>query len=496
MACAVIAGLVTATAVVAQEIPVEPSPAGEDAAAEIERLHAEAVEEYTAGRYAEAIALWREILEQSPTDTIALYNAACAQVKLGSHDKALNLLEGAILCGFVNFERLKRDPDLAPLHGEERFQAILATIDEAYAKAADHMQEWARQALGEKAIVERDERYRIIYGTSLDRETFDRVKATLDKQIAMQIEAFFGDPPNSYVLLLVPTPTQADAILQSVRIGGYYDHDTRRLVMRDVGPALRHEMTHALHHAQMDRLGQDHPMWIQEGLASMFEMYDLDDAGGYVVRDNTRLNIVLNLRGAASLTPWNKLFADDDRRFVRSRPRAKYAEARAVFQYLAEKGRLEEWYRVYVEEIYVSDRSGAAAFERVFGQPLDATERDYRLWLATKAKVAEEVDEDLPALGLWVADQGANDGVLIVGVNPGGAAKRAGVRGSEVIVAVDGKPVYVVEEVVNEILVRGLGAEVTLRLRHGIKYREVKVPLRPVKPSRHVEVVQPPGVPV
>lgn len=459
----------------------------------ITELHEQAVDLYTDGKTDDALALWVRILQSDPRDTTALYNSACAVTKLGYTDEAFKLLEAAIHCGFVNFEHLKRDPDLAPLREDERFGTLLASVETMYSQAADHMEAWAREMLGPDAIIERSEAMRIVYATDIDQDTFDQMKRSLEAQVRMQIESFFGAAPNSFVLLVVPSPATADELIGSVRIGGFYDHDTRRLVMRDIGPSLRHEITHALHHAQMDRLEQDHPMWIQEGLASMFEMYELDEAGRYRVLDNTRINIAINLQRSAALTSWEDLFAQDDRKFTKQKSRAKYAQARAVFQFLAEEGRLEEWYQVYVEK-YAEDRTGLLAFRTVYGEEIDDIERRWRLWLREKEKVLEQVPEERPALGVWIADQAANDGVQIVGLHPGGAAKAAGVRSREVITAIDGVAVYVVEEVVAEILKRGEGAIVKVTLKRGKISREVEIELAPVRVNRRRPIVQEPGV--
>lgn len=458
-------------------------------------LHEEALAHYAAGRTEDALSAWVRILRSRPRDTAALYNSACAVTRLGFPEEAFKLLDLAVQFGFVNFEHLKRDPDLAALRSDPRYDELIGSIEKRYADAAEHMEAWSRETLGGGAIIERVESLRLVLATNLERETFERMRRSIEEQVRLQIGMLFDGPPNSYVLVLVPTPEKADELIGSVYVGGFYDHDTRRLVLRDLGPSLRHEITHALHHGQMDRLGQSHPMWIQEGLASMFEMYDAGPDGRYRVLDNTRLNIVLNLRRAASLTKWRTFFAQEDDRFNRVRARAKYAEARAIFQFLAEQGRLEEWYRLYLST-YGEDRSGALAFERLFARSLDEVEREYRTWLGAKEKVAEKVRRDQPSLGVWVADQAANDGVQIVGINPGGAARQAGLRAGEVITEINGRPMYSVEELVADILRRDEGEEVTLRVRRGKVYRDVKVTLQRIRESRATRDLDEPGTSV
>lgn len=61
----------------------------------------------------------------SPSD---LYNAACGYALLGSKDKALDWLERAIRAGAGNRRMIETDDDLASLHGEPRFDALLRKL--------------------------------------------------------------------------------------------------------------------------------------------------------------------------------------------------------------------------------------------------------------------------------------------------------------------------------------------------------------------------------
>lgn len=461
---------------------------------QIVALHEKGVALFQAEKYDESLEVWREILGANPKDSIALYNAACTQVKLSYHDKAVALLERAVLAGFVDFDDMKRDPDLEPIREHPRYVALVNAIDEAVDRAGETMEQRARQMLDDDATVDRDERLRFVYATSLEPSSHAAMRATIDRQLDWQIEHLFDAPPNSWVLVVVPSPERADEILRSARVGGFYDHDLRRLVTREIGPSLRHELTHALHHAQMDRLGQTHPMWLQEGLASVFELYDLHDDGTMTVLPNSRMNVAVNLAKINGLSDWTRLFKESDRRFTRNRPRAKYAETRAIFQFLASEGRLVSWYRTYLET-YDEDPTGALAFEREFETPLEEVERAFRLWVRAHDKVAEEIASDQPALGVWLSDQLANDGVRIVGVNPGGAARREGIRANDVILSIDGRPMYASEEIVYEIGRREAGEEVTLKLRRIAREFEVTIKLRPVTPPRNIDAaVSAPGI--
>lgn len=475
-----------------QEQSSEPKTLTDD---QIKALHNQVAELCGRKEYEQALSVLLEILTARPGDSMALYNAACVQAQLGQLDKSVSLLHEAVLAGFVSFDTMKVDPDLEPIREHPEYEALLKAINTAYENAAEFMLEWSRKSLGDEAIIEKEDDLRLVLATSLSPETAERMKRSVRGQMEYQIAHLFGTAPSAYVLLLVPTPEQADRIINSVRVGGFYDHDTRRLVTRDLGPSLRHEITHVLHHAQMDRLGQRHPMWIQEGLALAFEHYEAGPGGAIRVLANARNNVAINLSRAAALTDWRKFVTIEASQFNQVRARARYAEARAMFQYVSETapGGLEAWYRTYIET-YDEDATGLRAFETVYGQPLDQIERGYRVWLRDTEKVPESVHEREPAVGAWVANQMANDGVGIVAVHPGGAGREAGLKPRDIILEIDGKPVYDAEELVMEVLRHREGEVIRLKIRRFKAEQEVTITLRPVDTRRGVEHLQEPGV--
>ncbi len=460
----------------------------------LQSLKDKALGHYSKGEYSDALATYAEVLLFVPNDVIALYNSACVQAKLGHPSKAAKLLIVAVGAGFVDIERMMNDADLDSVRDQAEYEAILEMREDLRLAAADRLETYARQVLGKDVIIERNDELRIIYAVRLSTETFAQMKNRVEPQLRWQMKHLFDGPPNDYVLLMVPTAEQADAIIGSYRVAGFYSHDSKRLVTRDLGPSLQHELTHALHHGHMDRHGQQHPVWMQEGLASIFEMYTLEEgvAGGIRVKDNTRINIAVNLYKIRGLTKWKKFFSLSNHRFVNTRPRAMYAEARCILQYVSEQGKCVEWYRNYVRD-YKEDATGRLAFEKTFGQDIKTIEKNFRLWLSTKTKVPEGVPEDKPALGLWVVDQNANDGVEIVGFHPGGASRRSGIAPREVITEMDGQPVFAVEELIQLVLKCRAGQTVTLKLRRGTRYHQVEIKVRPVRTPRGTEIVQAPG---
>ncbi|MFG0284929.1 MAG: TPR end-of-group domain-containing protein [Phycisphaerales bacterium JB039] len=81
------------------------------------------------GRIAEALEAHLKAAEFPEGRGTALYNAACACALLGHHDAALATLDEAVTAGFRNLRHLRDDPDFAPYHDDERYQAVVDRIE-------------------------------------------------------------------------------------------------------------------------------------------------------------------------------------------------------------------------------------------------------------------------------------------------------------------------------------------------------------------------------
>ncbi len=79
------------------------------------------------GETARGLACAGRALEIDPEDAGVRYNVACLYALQGEHDRALDALEECAALGFGNREWFARDPDLASLRDEPRFQALLVS---------------------------------------------------------------------------------------------------------------------------------------------------------------------------------------------------------------------------------------------------------------------------------------------------------------------------------------------------------------------------------
>lgn len=97
------------------------------------------------GRYTEAEKLMRELIErevrvqgpEGPGTALAVYNLACMEARAGKRDLAIGHLRHAIEHGLIarNLLAMVTDTDLNSLHGDPRFQQLVAL---AKTRAANH----------------------------------------------------------------------------------------------------------------------------------------------------------------------------------------------------------------------------------------------------------------------------------------------------------------------------------------------------------------------
>ena len=76
----------------------------------------------------ERSARWVErALSVDAEEPVIEYNAACVYVRLGRFDEAIRCLEASVGQGGLSADWVRNDPDLDPLRGDSRFQALLET---------------------------------------------------------------------------------------------------------------------------------------------------------------------------------------------------------------------------------------------------------------------------------------------------------------------------------------------------------------------------------
>ena len=327
--------------------------------------------------------------------------------------------------------------------------------------------------------VDRDADRKIVYVTALDPTSHDRMRAMIERQVDHLSSTLFDPQADQPALLVaVPTPRDADAFFGARQeVGGIYQPPSRRLVARNIGYSLRHELVHAVHHGHMKALGQAHPLWIQEGLSALYEHHDLDEEGVRFL-PNQRDNIVHRAARSRSLVPWRTLATmSEDRFMTRRRQLLHYAQVRSMFTWLADLDELERWYEHYTRD-FEDDPTGLLAFEEVLGAPVEDLERRWRRWILGRGTVDDTVRPGDASLGVLVGARLTNDGVKITDMIEGSAATEAGLRVDDVIVGIDEEEIRSMDDLMLFMGRCRTGQVVSVRLRRDVVYLAIDVTLR------------------
>lgn len=464
----------------APEAPADPAQTLQDqATAAFER------KDYAAARDA-----LTGLLAYKSDNAAVLYNLACALAQTGEIDAAGERLLDAITHGFVDFFHMEADAHLRPLAGSRAYEAVLLGWRELLDARADSNFESAKRAFGPPYHFARNPQLRLIYAAAFDEQTFAEAEADINAVAEWALATLFTDMrlddpaapepdprPDPWVTVILPTPEDFVRMIRSANVGGFYDHDQRRLISQDVGPSLRHEFLHVLHWRHMMRHGQKHPEWVMEGLGCLVEDIERSPApeGSLTPAPSWRTNIVKRLERAGRLLPLDELTSMPRERFVTRRPNAHYAQARAIMLHMALTGRLGAWYGAYVRS-FDRDPTGSAALEEAFGMPLREIDRAHKEWVRALPEVAEEIRPGMASLGV-VVTPGRGDGPAIESVLPGSDARRAGLRMGDVIVAVDGRPTRTMEDLVKILSEREVGERVEVSVRRGTRRVSTSVTL-------------------
>ncbi len=429
-----------------------------DRRAESSRLQERAVAAFEAGDIEAAVLLLTEQLALEPGNALAMYNLACVRCVGGEREMALDLLKSAIEHGFVDFEQMRRDPNLVDLHETELFKGILAQRRPILDAAGEMQFEGVRGKYGSRYVYGKDEELKVNFASAYDETTLEAAKIELRQISEWALEELFtelNEPAMREVdpWVVVVLPSERDFRVWAIatygpasvngefrRIGGAYNHGRKELVAMDLGGTLRHEFLHVLHWRSNMRLAQGHPVWIQEGLCSLVEDYEMV-RGRLVPVASWRTNTVKNLNRIGRVMDITDLAVMDRNRFNNSSPLANYATARAVFLFLQERRLLSEWYRHYTAN-YGDDPTGVASIEAVFGKGIDGVQEDFEDWIAGLDRVAEACSVGLVGCRVvWIVIvfyPGKGEGPIVSRL--GRAARSSGLRPRDVITAIEGRP--------------------------------------------------------
>lgn len=414
-----------------------------------------AIEAFNRQDFDEAERLWKAWSERDPAAFVPLYNLACARSMRGDVDGAGQHMLSAIQRGFADINQLKTDPNLRAFRRTETYAKILEGWGAFLDKRIDADMDAIRKAYGSRYNYTKDEKYRLAFASAYDtitsRQAREEVRRTADWAIKNVFTDLAGDAEgttDAWVMVILPTSAdfQRWAIetygdipgTATSTLGGAYAHDQKKLVTQDLGSTLRHEFFHVLHWRSADRLGQRHPVWIQEGLAALVEDMDQTRLGPWEPAVSWRTNSIANLAQQNKLISIETLATMDRSRFSTNRPLANYAMSRGVFMYVHDQRKLPEFYRAYTKS-YADDPSGLAALLATLGTTGEAFDESFRLWCRSLEEVYEQ--NSPPALGIGVTlDLSSGDGPVVRQITHD-SAKRAGLRPGDVLVGMNGRSI-------------------------------------------------------
>ena len=443
---------------------------------EAEIAEANIVRAFSARRYERALQQIDTYLARWPESPNMIYNQACAYALMGNREASSQSLLRAVERGFREFGQMKLDPDLASMRDHPTFQAIIEAENRVDRNSSIQQVERWKKRWGEYGYTfDSDPERNLHFITSVDATSHRQMKDMLQKQADQMSDSLFTTSPDYWCLIAVPTAKDAKKIFESETTAGVYVHNDRQLISRDIGASMRHEFAHLMHYGDMERRNQRHAMWVQEGIASLYEDYEISSDGSITFAPNLRHNIARNQINRNLAVDLQDLFDMTPRRFMKGNARY-YPQVRSLFEFLADLKLLEEWYEMYTE---TWDRSpeGTLAWEKIFGVPLEDVERRWKKWVVGRGEIDVRIDYGDASIG--VAGEDAGDGIKITSVQSRNA-RRAGLRQGDVIVAVDTTPVRARGELVQAIAKKRVGERVRLRIRRNGDYRNVVVILAPL----------------
>lgn len=448
-------------------------------------------------RGSDALVMIESYLSIHPQDAQVLFDASRIASRSGDSRGAAVYAIRSLRAGWLDDKALDEHSDLNRLREHESWQQVLAirkqirdsalipqdandATDASKTRANSggndtiarrSLQSWLAQFGGGRYRIEEKPSLNLILAYSVEPEGFRRTMKTIEKLSATLSKILFGEIQAQSVLLVIATPEDATKFLGDPQNGGLYVHEDRRLVARDTGASLRHEYTHVRHYGQMQRLQQLHPVWIQEGLATLFEDWQLGPSGELVILPNLRTNDAFDRLKQRNTMPWVDFFQLDSKSFM-AQARWNYAQARSILMYLASQGKLTSWYQIYTAS-WAEDSTGRRALEASFGVPIGKIEAQWKAWVHDGGRQDSTIDPGDGVMGTTISN--LPDGVRIDSVQAGGPAAKAGIRVGDVITEIGSIEIRSVGDYLLAMSERRSGENLKVRFRRGNLYSIVEV---------------------
>jgi hypothetical protein len=446
-----------------------------------EQLSKRAIAMLEQHRLDEAETILKQAVALDPENSVNLYNLACCKSLKHQPDVAMDYLEKSAEAGYTDFVHVSLDHDLDALRDLPRYKLFITNKQRFQRKAAEHALRELRDRFGETYLYEIDENDKLIFATNVDQPTLDALKKNLQAQAKSQWAQLFEHKPDEFISVVVPSAEDYKKLVKMPGVGGIYIDGAKILIAEHLGQVMTHEFTHALHAADRAPLGQDHPVWLAEGLASMYEAATWQ-GGMLVPHDNFRLRFLQNAARGKRLLPLDKLLKMQQKQFI-DRANLAYGQSSSLLLYLFEHDLLRRFYDAYKAD-YSSDMTGKIALEQATGRSLEDLEKDWTDWMLHRSAPPRSTGPDGAFLGAALGD--ANDGVKLESVLPNGPAEKAGLQANDVLVGIDGQEIRDNLSFTPALLDHKPGDRVMVRIRRSGKYLDIPLIL-----ARRSEFVRP-----
>jgi hypothetical protein len=370
----------------------EPTESQRRRVSELSRRSADLIEQR---KFADAKGTLEEALFLIPDNPTCLYDLACVDAATGRPEKAISDLEHATDAGFTDFSQLERNPAFAVLRDIPGYRRLLSQKDEITHRAATRILGELKHRFGDRYSCMVDEQRKMVFAAYLAPAALDELASALRVERASQGEQVFSHPPDEFIRIVVASAVDFSKIELRSEVAGYYDDSTRTLIVKHTGPELRHEFTHAMHAADQHALDQEHPVWLSEGLATLYE-YATSEAGNeehtprLIPADTWRLASVQAAAKHDTLIPIDKLVTMDRAAFT-SRADLAYGESGSLLLYLYEHQLLKKFYEAYTEG-FANDPTGLKAMELVTGMSLPRLQKDWMSWLTPRSVPSKQTE--------------------------------------------------------------------------------------------------------
>jgi len=360
-----------------------PGKLSDDQRLQVTALSHRAVDFIDKRSFKDAERTLNKALEIDPENATCLFNLACVHAAMGKSQTALDDLRRATDAGFTDFTHIETDPIFLKMRGLKGYEELVARKAEITHAAGQRIVEELKEFIGDKYVFSVDEKRKFVFAVR-SPSLLKSLEKSIDDEADSLGQLVFSHPSDEFIRIVMATPSDFARIETRPGVGGYYDDSARMLFVHRPGAELRHEFVHAIHAADQHALGEVHPIWLSEGLATLYEnpRTEAGNKSRLLPNDTWRLTEVQTAARRGTLIPLEELVKMKRAAFT-NRADLAYGEAGSLLMYLHEREMLKGFYIGYTEH-YEQDPSGQAAIERITGKKLKDLQAEWVQWLADR----------------------------------------------------------------------------------------------------------------